>query len=455
MLLLARAEVALREGANAEAQALAERATELSLVGELTARAHLVAARAAHLAGDDVAAQRNAAGARSAPAPRDVHVAAQWLEFLQAFESQDGEAANILEDLRSVDDQRPDHALRLRQSRAFLDLETKGDVKGAVRQLELAEPLLADVSDPIGRSSFLNLFSSACLYAGLYARALELAEMQIAEAVAVGLSFAADHAMTTRAAALVGSRQIGEARKILQGLERSARASSFVASQVILRLSRLRATVGDLPGAYALVTSPPPDGIPSAMRGEWLATRALYEAALGAFEGCERSMRVALEESRYIDARHLARLTAAVLAVQRSPASAAKTFTLTVFRELISRGHVDAVVVGCRVYPRLASIASVDAEVRSALMSIFAMSNDTDIARVSGFQIPRKMRPQGRLSQREVEVSELMTQGLTNREIAKTLFISESTTKVHVKHILEKLGVRSRTEAVRALLEAD
>jgi DNA-binding CsgD family transcriptional regulator len=455
MLLLARAEVALREGANAEAQALAERATELSLIDELTARAHLVAARAAHLAGDDAGARRNAAGARKAPAPSKVHIAAQWLEFLQAFESEPRRAAEILEELRLVGDRSPDHALRLRQSRAFLDLETHGDVAGAIRQLELAEPLLADVSDPINRSSFLNLFSSACLYAGSYARAIEIADLQIEEAASAGLSFAVDHGMLTRAAALTGRRRIGEAGRILQSLERSTTASSFVAAQVVLRLSRLRVTIGDLLGACELIQPPPPSGIPPALRGEWLATRALYEAALGRLDNSAKSLRAALGECSYIDAVHLGRLTEVTAGLRRRSTSRARTETTTAFRELISRGHVDAIVVGCRAYPQLATAASADNEIRSALVDIFAASNDRDIARASGLHIPRNRRAHGLLSGREVEVSELMAQGRTNREIAGALFISESTTKVHVKHILEKLGVRSRTEAVRALLDGD
>jgi DNA-binding NarL/FixJ family response regulator len=48
-------------------------------------------------------------------------------------------------------------------------------------------------------------------------------------------------------------------------------------------------------------------------------------------------------------------------------------------------------------------------------------------------------------------VHELIALGLTNEEIGRLLFISLSTTKVHVKHIFEKLGVRSRLEAARAL----
>ena len=51
------------------------------------------------------------------------------------------------------------------------------------------------------------------------------------------------------------------------------------------------------------------------------------------------------------------------------------------------------------------------------------------------------------LSKREKEVLHLVARGMTNPEIAAALFIAEATVKVHVHHILEKLGVRSRTAA--------
>ena len=51
------------------------------------------------------------------------------------------------------------------------------------------------------------------------------------------------------------------------------------------------------------------------------------------------------------------------------------------------------------------------------------------------------------LSDREKEVLELIAKGLTNPEIGSVLSISRSTIKVHVAHILEKLGVADRTEA--------
>jgi len=57
-----------------------------------------------------------------------------------------------------------------------------------------------------------------------------------------------------------------------------------------------------------------------------------------------------------------------------------------------------------------------------------------------------------RLTARELEVLRLVAAGRTNRQIASQLFVSVGTVKVHVEHIISKLGVSDRTEAaVRAV----
>ena len=52
------------------------------------------------------------------------------------------------------------------------------------------------------------------------------------------------------------------------------------------------------------------------------------------------------------------------------------------------------------------------------------------------------------LTEREIEVLKQVAEGNRNREIAERLFISEETVKVHIKHIMEKLGASDRTQAV-------
>ena len=52
------------------------------------------------------------------------------------------------------------------------------------------------------------------------------------------------------------------------------------------------------------------------------------------------------------------------------------------------------------------------------------------------------------LTAREIEVLRQIAEGNRNRDIGGKLFITEETVKVHIKHIMEKLGASDRTQAV-------
>jgi two-component system, NarL family, response regulator LiaR len=64
-------------------------------------------------------------------------------------------------------------------------------------------------------------------------------------------------------------------------------------------------------------------------------------------------------------------------------------------------------------------------------------------------RLPERPEP---LTDRELEVLRLLAQGHSNKEIARRLHLVEETVKFHMRHILAKLGVQSRTQAVLAAI---
>jgi NarL family two-component system response regulator LiaR len=91
------------------------------------------------------------------------------------------------------------------------------------------------------------------------------------------------------------------------------------------------------------------------------------------------------------------------------------------------------------------------AELRKAIKAAAAgqvqLSPQASAYLVQQVRLP-ETRPAETLTAREMEVLRLLADGQSNKEIARTLQIAEDTAKTHVRHVLAKLGVQSRTQAV-------
>jgi DNA-binding CsgD family transcriptional regulator len=374
------------------------------------------------------------------------------LEFISSVESQEPETARaIVEQLCEASDDSAEHALRLINAEAFLQLEAEGDVRGAVRDLRLGCGLLPHVNDPMMRTTFLNLCASSHLYLADYDVALKFAEQQASDARDYGLDFVTDHALISRAGALIGLRKLGLAQRVLQELDaRAPHSSAFIIANSRTKLARLKTATGDIRGAELILQHPLPTGVSPAFRGEWLGTQALLLAAIGKKTAATRLIQEALAISRHTDSRHLADLAAAIISVQEDPGQDSSETPRDKLARVVAAGYLDALVFACRAFPALARVGAEDNVLAPELTRLLASSHDVDIGRAAGLEMPRKLRTHERLSRREREVWELLAQGRTNPEIARVLFISESTTKVHVRHIFEKLGVHNRAEAAAA-----
>jgi DNA-binding CsgD family transcriptional regulator len=66
---------------------------------------------------------------------------------------------------------------------------------------------------------------------------------------------------------------------------------------------------------------------------------------------------------------------------------------------------------------------------------------------------PGKPAPEGELTPRQLEITRLIADDLTNRQIAARLFLSERTVETHITNILNKLGLNSRVQLTRWLAE--
>ncbi len=85
--------------------------------------------------------------------------------------------------------------------------------------------------------------------------------------------------------------------------------------------------------------------------------------------------------------------------------------------------------------------------IRQACAGKMVLSDQLTEILASSFRDDLEKKDLGQLTRREMQILRYIAEGLSNKLIARRLDIAESTVKVHVKHLLKKLGFRSRVEA--------
>ena len=186
-----------------------------------------------------------------------------------------------------------------------------------------------------------------------------------------------------------------------------------------------------------------------AAQSSFAGWEALFSAIVADSEDAMRKAESFNEIPPSMEATSLFRLAQAIVALRNEDLEQADSC----IDAAIETEASDPVVIAVRAEPALARRVAERRETRTWLKRLLARSADTPLADSLGLSIPRPAKNKQKLTPRETEVHGLLAQGLTNEAIANLLYISLSTTKVHVKHIYDKLGVRSRVEAAGALRE--
>ena len=230
-------------------------------------------------------------------------------------------------------------------------------------------------------------------------------------------------------------------------VEKRARADSdpFLSSQHALQSAALEIARGDLGRAIDHLATPDHSRTPKATQGGHHALRALVLTALARFEEAEDQTYRALGRSQSRETRALLAATTAV----RAAIQGETAVCVEAYERIVESGFTYVLPLAWRARFEVAKMLLESHQHRDSVLPLLLSANDVAIAKRSGISVPRAASRRLDLSAREQEVCELLAEGRTNQEIATMLYISLSTTKVHVKHILEKLGVRSRTEAAR------
>jgi ATP/maltotriose-dependent transcriptional regulator MalT len=371
-------------------------------------------------------------------------VDALWGAVTCAIYADHPSAESLLAKYTSLGLQTPEYKLRVAIGHLAWSYSRGGLLENAI-DANLVHTDLLPAVDPMIRCSFIHILGNCYVLNGRYSEAIEWVQKLRAEAREARFRFASLQAGLSQARLNFGLGRYADSASFLDRIT-SSEHDSYVHSVSTALWVRLTAVRGShIPRAVSESRVNP---ITNPNQGEYTASRAMLHASKGEHSKARRLANRAFEISHSTETRAYASAAAAITAAS-TPTKQPHALVGRFLDVLSETQAFDALVCAYRIAPDLlGQLLDLGFSTERATL-LLSESRDSAIARRYGLATGSKKATSSEhgLTPREREVLRLVEEGLTNREIAQRLFISQSTAKVHVRHILEKLGVRSRMEA--------
>jgi LuxR family transcriptional regulator, maltose regulon positive regulatory protein len=448
---LARAELLIRQGEMSAAAALAQ-----DIAARLTedhpdyAWACNAAGRGLHFTSQAGAALNSFKAALSAARTDEDLKDALWGQFLAITEIAPEQMQDYLDELESRFSDDLDVRLRLAVGR-YGTAEQTPSIAGEWNRFAVLLDSVKYSRDPLASTSFLAMASVVARFAANYSLSRDLADKAASMCRELRFDLGLGASLLHLAAAELGLRSFGGAQRSLAAFQRTliSREDPFYRVEALTLKARLRAYRGSLDEALAThdelvgVSSPP------RALGSHLAAHSILLAASGDAERARRMAATARGKGSNIEMIYFAELGEIIADGVDGESERFRTRAGQIVINCHEASYLDGLVFAYRVYPPLVEAAGTQPEAAHILATLLAKSRDHEFTRLAGIDLclDETNDPLDGLTRREIEVLRLLSQGMTTAEIANHLFIARSTAKVHIRHIFEKLGVRTRLQA--------